>query len=33
LALDLTAPAVGGGTVDLRDYAGSTVALWFWAPY
>ena len=31
-ALQLTAPLVGGGTIDLTQYAGSTVALWFWAP-
>jgi hypothetical protein len=31
-ALQLTAPLVGGGTVDLTEYAGTTVALWFWAP-
>jgi len=31
-ALQLTAPLVGGGTIDLTQYAGTTVALWFWAP-
>ncbi|MDO8392725.1 MAG: hypothetical protein Q7V57_19795 [Actinomycetota bacterium] len=31
-ALQLTAPLVGGGTIDLAQYAGTTVALWFWAP-
>lgn len=31
-ALRLTAPLVGGGTIDLSQYAGTTVALWFWAP-
>jgi len=32
-ALDVTAPAVGGGEVDLGTYAGRDLALWFWAPY
>ena len=31
-ALQLSAPLVGGGTIDLTQYAGTTVALWFWAP-
>lgn len=31
-ALQLTAPLVGGGMIDLTQYAGTTVALWFWAP-
>ncbi len=31
-ALQLRAPLVGGGTVDLTSFAGTTVALWFWAP-
>jgi uncharacterized lipoprotein len=31
-ALRFTAPAVGGGTLDLATYAGQTVAFWFWAP-
>ena len=30
--LDVVAPAVGGGEVDLADYAGQDLALWFWAP-
>jgi hypothetical protein len=30
--LELTAPLVGGGELDLGQYAGSPVALWFWAP-
>jgi hypothetical protein len=31
--LAFTAPTVGGGELDLADYAGRDVALWFWAPY
>jgi hypothetical protein len=31
-SLLLSAPRVGGGTVNLADYAGKPVALWFWAP-
>ena len=31
-ALQLSAPLVGGGTIDLTQYVGTTVALWFWAP-
>jgi hypothetical protein len=31
--LQLTAPAVLGGEVDLSDYAGKDLALWFWAPW
>lgn len=31
-ALQLDAPLVGGGTLDLTSFAGTTVALWFWAP-
>jgi len=31
-ALQFTAPAIGGGTLDLATYAGQTVAFWFWAP-
>jgi hypothetical protein len=30
--LDVVAPAVGGGEVDLRAYAGRPLVLWFWAP-
>ena len=30
--LAFSAPRVGGGTVDLADYAGKPVLLWFWAP-
>lgn len=31
-ALQFSAPVVGGGELDLRTYAGQTVAFWFWAP-
>lgn len=31
-ALQFSAPLVGGGTLDLTQFAGRTVALWFWAP-
>ena len=31
-SLAFSAPRVGGGTVNLADYAGTTVLLWFWAP-
>lgn len=31
-ALRFSAPAIGGGTLDLATYAGQTVAFWFWAP-
>ena len=31
-SLAFTAPLVGGGTVDLAQYAGQPVLLWFWAP-
>ncbi|MEN9644598.1 MAG: hypothetical protein RL238_1267 [Actinomycetota bacterium] len=31
-ALQFSAPLVGGGELDLRSYAGQTVAFWFWAP-
>jgi hypothetical protein len=31
-SLAFSAPRVGGGTVDLSDYAGKPVLLWFWAP-
>jgi hypothetical protein len=31
-SLAFTAPRVGGGTVDLAQYAGQPVLLWFWAP-
>ncbi|MBI4882443.1 MAG: hypothetical protein HY826_00145 [Actinobacteria bacterium] len=31
-ALQFSAPSVGGGTIDFTQFAGQTVALWFWAP-
>ncbi len=31
-SLAFTAPRVGGGTIDLAQYAGTPVLLWFWAP-
>jgi hypothetical protein len=31
-SLAFTAPQVGGGTIDLAQYAGQPVLLWFWAP-
>jgi hypothetical protein len=31
-SLAFSAPRVGGGTVNLGDYAGKPVLLWFWAP-
>ncbi len=31
-ALQFEAPMVGGGSLDFAQYAGQTVALWFWAP-
>lgn len=30
--LRLSAPLVGGGEVDLTEYAGRPLLLWFWAP-
>jgi hypothetical protein len=30
--LDFAAPAVGGGRVAGREFAGRDVAMWFWAP-
>ena len=30
--LQFVAPLVGGGELDFRQFAGATVALWFWAP-
>lgn len=32
-ALQLTAPLVGGGEIELGAYAGRPVLLWFWAPW
>jgi hypothetical protein len=31
-SLAFTAPRVGGGTIDMAQYAGTPVLLWFWAP-
>jgi hypothetical protein len=31
-SLAFSAPRVGGGTINLADYAGKPVLLWFWAP-
>jgi hypothetical protein len=31
--LDFTLPAVDGGQIRGRDYAGKALALWFWAPW
>lgn len=32
-ALQLTAPLVGGGEIELGAFAGRPVLLWFWAPW
>ena len=31
-ALQFAAPLAGGGTLAFTQYAGTTLALWFWAP-
>ncbi len=31
-SLAFSAPRVGGGTINMADYAGKPVLLWFWAP-
>lgn len=31
-SLAFSAPQVGGGTINMADYAGKPVLLWFWAP-
>ena len=31
-SLQFSADLVAGGQVDFRQYAGQTLALWFWAP-
>ena len=31
--LDISAPAVDGTTINLSDYAGQDLMLWFWAPW
>lgn len=33
MELRFTAPALGGGTIDGADYAGSDLVVWFWAPW
>jgi hypothetical protein len=30
--LEVSARAIGGGDVDLRQYEGKPLVLWFWAP-
>ena len=32
-ALRWTAPLIGGGQIDMEEFAGKQVLLWFWAPY
>lgn len=32
-ALQLSAPLVGGGEIELGEFAGRPVLLWFWAPW
>ena len=32
-AIDFTAETVGGGSIDMADYEGKPVALWFWSPW
>jgi len=31
-SLAFSAPRVGGATINMADYAGQPVLLWFWAP-
>ncbi len=31
-SLNFSAPRVGGGTINMADFAGKPVLLWFWAP-
>ena len=31
-SLAFTAPRVGGGVIDMAQYAGTPVLVWFWAP-
>jgi hypothetical protein len=31
--LDFTAQRLGGGTIEGAQYAGSPLAIWFWAPW
>lgn len=32
-ALQFSAPLVGGGEIELGEFAGRPVLLWFWAPW
>jgi hypothetical protein len=32
-ALDFTAPLLGGGEIEMGQFAGRPVLLWFWAPW
>ncbi len=32
-ALDFSAPLVGGGEIEMGEFAGRPVLLWFWAPW
>lgn len=31
--LDISAPTADGSTIDLSDFAGQDLVLWFWAPW
>jgi len=31
--LDISAPGADGSTINLSDYAGQDLMLWFWAPW
>lgn len=31
--IDFTAETVGGGRIDMADYSGQPLALWFWSPW
>lgn len=31
--LKWSAPLIGGGTINMADFTGQQVLLWFWAPY
>lgn len=31
--LEISAPGADGSTIDLDDYAGQDLMLWFWAPW
>ena len=32
-AIEFTAETTGGGQIDMADYAGQPLALWFWSPW